>query len=144
MTMHWAWLHGVIAGLYMGLGMWVFLRRKIMCMGLYGVLCVLTAAWQIIWILVSKPALSAFDLHWIYALHSAILFVPAVFYHFILKFTGDIKNPLGLMWTYVSAIVFTILIWTTPWFFNGFYEYSWGRSLKAGPLHPIFSALWFV
>jgi|GEM_PF-884644 len=141
MMAHWSWLYGLVAALYSSLGIWVFLRQKNPVHGIYGILCVLTAAWQIIWILVSKPTLSAFDIQSIYILHSAILFIPAVLYHFILKFTGNSKTPVALVASYACALFFTVLIWTTSWFFNGFHDYPWGRSLKAGVLHPVFSIL---
>ena len=139
MIIHQAWLYMAIAGLYVALGIWVLTRQKNKVHRLYGILCILTAAWQMVWVVISQPNLTSFNMRCVYVLHTFILFVPPVFYHFILEFTEEIKRPLGLKWSYAISGVFTLFVWLSPWFFSGFYEYSWGRSLKAGLLHPVFS-----
>jgi signal transduction histidine kinase len=126
---------------YLTLGVWVIAQRKNAVQRLYGSLCLGTALWQGIWaILFSGQAQSDVYVA-LRVCYTGIVFIPAILYHFIEKFTGQERYPRMVALTYGVAGFMAALIWQGNAFLNGFHVFSWGMAAKAGSLHPIFAVL---
>src|SRR5258708_2169030 len=126
---------------YLLLGAWVIARRRTPAQRLYGVLCIATCLWQGIWaVLFSAP-----NEKWLYfalqSCYSGIVFIPAIFYHFIVVFTGQENRKRLLPWAYGTSAVLATSVWIDHLFLDGFHKFSWGLAAMAGPFHPLFSVL---
>lgn len=126
---------------YFVLGLWIIYRQRNEVQQLYGILCVTTCFWQGIWaILFARFSLESSYL-WLKICYTAIVFIPAVFYHFISVFTGEKSVTKSLRFLYGMCTVLAISVWIKGAFINGFYEHPWGVSARAGWLHPVFAVL---
>jgi signal transduction histidine kinase len=129
------------AASYLALGAWVVIRQKNKVQQLYGLLCLTTCLWQAIWAILFTGT----DAKWVYTAiqvcYSGIVLVPAIFHHFINEFTEQKDQKIWLRWTYGISAVLLACVWIDHLFLGGINYYSWGRSARAGLLHPIFSVL---
>lgn len=123
---------------YFLLGSWIIIHHKNKIQMLYGMLCVATCFWQGIWAVLFTKLDQTLLYLCLKIGYTGIVFVPAVFYHFIAEFTQQEKHSKWLRWAYVASTIFVVLIWVSPAFIRGFNVFSWGISAKAGTLHPIF------
>src|SRR5574338_1202965 len=77
---------------YLLLGSWIFLRHKNNVQRLYGALCIMTCCWQGVW----SVLFSTLDRDALYLGlkigYSGIVFIPAIFYHFISEFTQQERH----------------------------------------------------
>jgi signal transduction histidine kinase len=123
---------------YLILGIWIIARHRNKVQGLYGALCIVTCFWQGIW----AALFSHVDQNVLYvslkAGYSGVVFIPAIYYHFVAEFTQQQNRLWWVRCGYIVSSVFAVLIWSGTLFIKGFNEYSWGMSAKAGSLHPFY------
>jgi signal transduction histidine kinase len=123
---------------YLTLGIWIIFKHKNKAQRLYGALCITTACWQGVWaVLFSGLNENVLYLGLKFG-YTGIVFIPAVFCHFIVEFTQRDKNSFWLKGAYLVSTCFVFLIWLTNTFISGFNQYSWGLAAKAGYIHPLF------
>ncbi len=102
--------------------------------------CFLTAYWQGSWTIL-------FNLNEIQVAerlarigYSGIIYIPIVFFHFIVEFTkNESKRRLSNLF-YVVGGFFLISLWSSNVYLGGAYHYYWGFYPKAGFLHPLYLA----
>ncbi len=126
---------------YLFLGIAIFVKNKNRAQRLYGALCVAICLWQGIWVLAfSELPSQAMDLG-IRIGYTGIVFIPSIFYNFVLEFASVKKDKAWLFLSYLTSSVLAILIWTGILCISGVHAFSWGLAAKAGRLHPIFLVL---
>lgn len=144
-----SWPFSVSAVAYLVLGVWVIARRSETIHILYGLLCLTTCLWQGIWAILFAQFPESVSYTWLKVCFTGIVFIPAIFYHFIIKIT-DTQTEYPFAWfAYSVSALFAVSIWSGDHFISGFNRYSWGLSAKAGPLHKLFGvvillAIWRV
>jgi signal transduction histidine kinase len=140
--MRWFTLPFVVTALsYFILGLWVIARRKSKVHRLYGVFCLITALWQAIWILLFSPVpREAMDIA-LRCFYTGLVFIPAVFYHFIMEFSGQEPRRRWLYATYLICAILAVSTWIDGFFVRGITVYPWGLASRAGLLHPLFVLL---
>ena len=107
-------------------------------------LCATTFVWQLVVgaLLLAKDDQTASFL--VKVVYSWVIFIPVAFYHFMIHFGGNKTDRILRILCYLSGFCFLILLWTTPYFINGFHHYQWGYYPKAGPLHPLYLLIHLV
>jgi hypothetical protein len=78
---------------------------------------------------------------WEKCVYVAIVYLPAVVYHFSVRLHQHTDNKLILV-NYLLGTAFLCTL-ATPYLVNGHYSYFWGFYPKAGLLHPLFLAYFF-
>src|SRR5690349_16532736 len=126
---------------YLLLGGWIILRHDNKMQRLYGGLCIATCFWQGVWAVlfsrISEPAL-VWRVRFGY---TGLVFIPAIFYHFIIEFTGEEPRSKWLAGFYLASLLLAALIWSGHKFVDGLNYYSWWPAAKAGSLHLVFIVL---
>ncbi len=136
-----SWPFSLSAIAYFVLGLWTLIRKHEKVHVLYGFLCLATCLWQGIWaILFAHPAETA-AYYWLRICFTGIVFIPAIFYHFIIEVTDTISEKRFLSLVYIACTLLSLSIWVSNLFLNGFHQYSWGIAAKAGLLHKIFGLI---
>ncbi len=97
--------------------------------------CFLTTYWQGIWTVL-------FNIHDLQVAeklarlgYSGIIFIPIVFFHFVVAFTKNEGKQRLSYFFYILGGLFAISLWTTDTFVSGVYRYYWGLYPKVGLLH---------
>ena len=75
--------------------------------------------------------------------NAGVVYIPALFYHFVVRFLKNQGENRFIIANYLISTLFLLLIPTT-YLFNGEYLYYWGPYIKAGILHPIFIGYFVV
>src|SRR6266480_161989 len=131
----------VTAITYLLLGSWIILHQKNKVQKLYGALCIATCFWQGVWVFL----LSTMPGNTIYLLlkvgYSGIVFIPAIFYHFIAEFSQKETRSRWIIWTYMASTLLAMSVWFGHQFLTGLNRYSWGLAAKAGIVHPLYLIL---
>lgn len=102
--------------------------------------CFLTAYWQASWtVLFNVDDVAAAELLARLG-YSGIIFIPIVFFHFVVEFSKceDERRLCHLF--YALGAVFLITIWAGDALVQGVYRYYWGFYPKVGKLHPLYLA----
>ncbi|MGD8569650.1 MAG: ATP-binding protein, partial [Gammaproteobacteria bacterium] len=99
-------------------------------------LCFLTVVWQLSWTVLFNIDNKALATAIIKFGYSGIIFIPLVYYHFIIRFCGRGSNSIKLV--YAIGGVFLAIHMSSNVFVSGFYSYFWGYYPKAGPAHPLY------
>lgn len=123
---------------YLVLGLWIIFRHRSDVQRLYGTLCLATCFWQSVWMVLFLSLPKDLLYLWLKIGYSGIVFIPAIFYHFIAEFTHKEKRESWIRISYILSASFVALIWVGNLFINGFIKYTWGLSARAGILHPVF------
>src|SRR5689334_23381876 len=90
---------------YLALGLWVIAQRKSRVHRLYGVFCLMTCLWQGTWIvLFSSLTQSSLEVALRFA-YTGLVFIPAVFYHFIIEFSEKEVRRRWLYLTYTLSFI---------------------------------------
>ena len=126
---------------YLVLGIWVIVSRPNKGQQLYGVLCVATSLWQLIWVALFSNISPAAQWFFLRLGYTSAVFIPAIFYHFVAEFTQKESRPRFVAYGYAVSSILGISIWIDSLFIRGIYNYSWGQAAKAGVVHPAFLAL---
>ncbi len=129
----------VTALLSFGLGIFILARNSASKLNwTFAAWCLLTCYWQTCWtILFNVEDHSTADLLARLG-YSGIIFIPIVFFHFVVEFTGARRERLLSYLFYVLGGVFAASIWTTSYFVDGIYRFSWGYYPRAGILHVFY------
>jgi signal transduction histidine kinase len=126
---------------YFLLGSWIIIRHQNKAQRLYGALCIATCFWQGVWTaLFANVPHSVLPL-WIKIGYSGIVFIPPVFYHFVVEFSLKETKTWALKGVYTVSFLLLALIWLGNGFENGLNAYSWGYAARAGKWHPVFVIL---
>src|SRR5882762_3280070 len=90
---------------YLVLGSWIILSQKNKAPKLYGALCIATCFWQGIWVFL----FSSLPEETIYLPlklgYTGVVFIPAIFYHFIAEFTQKEARPRWVLLTYLASTI---------------------------------------
>jgi signal transduction histidine kinase len=99
-------------------------------------LCFLTVIWQLSWTVLFNVN----DVHTAASVikfgYSGIIFIPLVYYHFIVRFCNTEKSYLKTV--YAVGGLFLLVHMFSDWYIAGFYTLYWGYYPKAGVLHPFY------
>ncbi len=129
----------ITAILSLGLGLFVLGRnRKSKLNWTFASWGFLTAYWQGCWTLLFN--LSHASLAEVLARlgYSGIIFIPIVFFHFVVEFTGaEDRRRLSYLF-YGLGAAFLVATWNGTSFVAGTYHYSWGFYPRAGELHGVY------
>jgi signal transduction histidine kinase len=128
----------LISLLVMTCGSWVFLDHpRRVANATFGVLCLGVAAWLIGCFMMYSSANEREAIAWTKAIHMAVVFIPAAFYHFCAQMASPGRRDRLIAANYLVSAGFMALLSTTT-LINGTYRYYWGYYGKAGLLHPLF------
>ena len=132
----------VTALLSFGLGIFVLARNSDSKLNwTFGAWCLLTFYWQSCWtILFNVEDFSTADLLARLG-YSGIIFIPIVFFHFVVEFTGARRERVLSALFYILGGVFVAAVWMTSYFVSGIYRYAWGYYPRAGILHAFYLAM---
>ena len=76
--------------------------------------------------------------------YSGVIFIPIVYYHFIISFL-EIKNQaLIVRINYLVGLILTILLFKSNLIVSGLHNYFWGLQTKKGHFHNYFLGLFFI
>ena len=135
----------ITALLSLGLGIFILARNptsKLNCT--FATWCLLTFYWQTCWtILFNVQDRFVADLLARFG-YSGIIFIPIVFFHFVVEFTKARSERFLSYLFYILGGVFATSVWTTNYFVNGIYQYSWGYYPRAGILHFFYVVMLLV
>ena len=131
--------------LSLGLGLFILGRNsKSKLNWTFASWCLLTCYWQTCWTVL-------FNVHNLQAAeslarlgYSGIIFIPIVFFHFVVEFTKAERARLFSYVFYVLGGLFFVSVWQTSYFVTGVYLYSWGYYPRGGVLHLIYLAFLLV
>jgi signal transduction histidine kinase len=119
-----------------GLGIFILSRNRHSTLNwTFASWCFLTCYWQSCW----TALFNLDDLRVAELLarlgYSGIIFIPIVFFHFVVEFTkGGQQRVLSYLY-YALGGMFLISTWLTDAFVAGVYRYSWGYYPRGGTLH---------
>lgn len=100
--------------------------------------CFLTAFWQGIWTVLFNIDSPEVANELVRLGYSGIIFIPIVFYHFVVEFTHSESRRALSRWFYACGAGFLLSVWTTDSFVKGVYLYYWGYYPKVGWLHVLY------
>ncbi len=128
----------VSAVAYLVFGLWIVTRQGSKAKILYGLLSITTCLWQGIWAILFGGLPEQIAYLWLKICFTGIVFIPAVFYHFIAVFAEKKDENWFVGAVYGACALFAATVWINNLFLNGFNTYSWGIAAKAGPVHAFF------
>jgi two-component system NtrC family sensor kinase len=135
----------VTSFLSFGLGIFILTRnRKSKLNWTFASWCFLTSYWQTCWtVLFNVPTPQTADLLARLG-YSGIIFIPIVFFHFVVEFTKAIRERYLSYLFYALGGIFFFSVWKTSYFVAGVYKYTWGYYPRGGVLHLIYLAVLVV
>jgi two-component system, NtrC family, sensor kinase len=104
----------------------------------FAVWCFLTFYWQACWTLLFNVRNEETALLLARLGYSGIIFIPIVFFHFVVAFTQDTKSRRLSYLFYALGVTFLVLNWGTDSFVAGIYTYAWGFYPRAGTFHVVY------
>ncbi|WP_460231936.1 sensor histidine kinase [Aurantivibrio plasticivorans] len=101
------------------------------------ILCLTTFFWQAAWAVLfqvenAQVAIPVIKVGWF-----LILFLPTSLYHFLVQITRQDGDQRWVSVSYVISGILAVLLISTHWVIDGYYEFFWGFYPKAGPLHSV-------
>jgi two-component system NtrC family sensor kinase len=125
--------------LSLGLGLFILGRNsKSKLNWTFASWCLLTSYWQSCWtILFNVSSVQTAESVARYG-YSGIIFIPIVFFHFVVEFTKADQQRLLSYLFYTLGGIFLLSTWFTDSFVSGVYQYSWGYYPRGGPLHLVY------
>lgn len=125
--------------LSLGLGLFILARNvRSKLNRTFSSWCFLTAYWQTCWTFlfnVRDPEVADFLARLGY---SGIIFIPIVFFHFVVEFANAENKRLLSRLFYLVGAIFLVAVWGGLSFVAGVYQYSWGFYPRAGELHIVY------
>jgi signal transduction histidine kinase len=129
----------VTAILSLFLGLFVLGRNKKASLNwTFAAWCFLTFYWQACWTLLFNVRDEEIALLLARLGYSGIIFIPIVFFHFVVAFTGNTKSQRLSILFYALGLTFLVLNWGTDSFVAGIYTYGWGFYPRAGTFHMVY------
>jgi len=131
--------------LFLGIGVYIN-NKKSSINKTFTLVCLVTFWWQFSWFILFNSQSEKLANYFVRIGYIGIIFIPIFFFHFFLSFFPKILkfDKYLLYLSYFLGFIFEISLFTTNYFINGFYKYSWGFYPKASPLHLIYLLLLFV
>ncbi|HXG53663.1 MAG TPA: ATP-binding protein [candidate division Zixibacteria bacterium] len=129
----------VTALLSLSLGLFVLTRNRATSHArMFALWCFLTAYWQGSWtVLFNVQDRSLAELVARIG-YSGIIFIPIVFFHFVVALTRERRNRRLCLLFYSLGVAFLGVTWVDQYFVDGVYRYSWGYYPRAGTLHVLY------
>lgn len=125
--------------LFISLGIFVLFNKKRSIVNVaYFLSCLATFWWQFSWVFLfstREPHISTILVRLGY---TGIVFIPITLYHFYMSFLDNETDRKRVKLAYLIGFLFTISIWFSNYFVQGYYEYFWGFYPRAGILHPFY------
>ena len=125
--------------LSLGLGIFIIAKnRKSQLNWTFASWCVLTCYWQSCWTILfnlNRPQNAELLARLGY---SGIIFIPIVFFHFVVEFTKSAEKRFLSYLFYGLGGMFLLSNWVTNLFVAGIYHYPWGYYPRGGPLHLLY------
>ena len=129
----------VTAILSLILGLFVLGRNKKSSVNwTFAAWCFLTFYWQACWTLLFNVSDTEIARLLARLGYSGIIFIPIVFFHFVVAFTEDQKRRRLSFLFYSLGVAFLVLDWATDSFVVGVYKYGWGFYPRAGRFHILY------
>ncbi|HEY3198215.1 MAG TPA: ATP-binding protein [Nitrospirales bacterium] len=128
----------VAASFVFGCGLWIVLKNPRNDVNLtFGLLCAGVCIWLFsIFMMFSSPQEGEAVL-WGKMAYVGVVFIPALFYHFCMRFLKRSDEKISVVVQYIISTGFLALI-PTDYLISGRYVHDWGVYLKAGALYPLF------
>ncbi|WP_447972840.1 ATP-binding protein [Nitrospira sp. Kam-Ns4a] len=134
-------------------GLWVVLKApRSVVHRTFGLICAAVCCWLLGMFMLYSSEREEAALLWGKVVYVGVVYVPAFFYHFTLRFL-HLHDQYPRVWLpYCLSTVFLLLL-PSAYLVDGQYRYFWGFYPKVGPLHPLFlvyfaavsgRALWFL
>src|SRR5712692_9868589 len=123
---------------YFALAIWFIGSHTKRLQRLYGAICLVTSAWQSIWIILLSQMTPLKIALCSKVCYTVLVFIPPIFHHFIVEFKQEKARLRTFGYTYGVSFVFVLLIWSGTLFIKGFRTFTWGMSPVAGPLYSLF------
>jgi signal transduction histidine kinase len=135
----------LLAGtLVFALGLWIVLKSPRSAPNVtFGLVCSGACVWLFGVFLQYSSADANEALLWGKVSHAGVIFIPALAYHFSLSLYPGRSLQGVVPALYVASAAFGVLL-PTDYLIDGQYQYPWGYFTKAGPLHPVFLAYFFL
>ncbi len=126
-------------------GLFVFLRNRSAKLNkLFFLLTIATFSWQFSWFFLFSATDPTVALYLTKLGYSGIIFIPLVYYHFIVAFLQHKEAERRMGWLYAIGVCFAISVITTPLLIDGVHTYYFGFYPKAGYFHPCYLAFLFL
>ncbi len=128
--------------LFLGIGVYINNRRSAINKT-FTLVCLVTFWWQFSWFILFNSQSEKIANYFVRIGYIGIIFIPIFFFHFYLSFLPKISkfDKYLLYFSYFLGAVFEISLFTSNYFINGFYKYSWGFYPKANFLHIVYLLL---
>jgi len=128
----------IAASLILACGLWIVLKNPKATTNItFGSICLAVCFWLFGMFMMFSAGREQEIIFWGKFAHAAVVFIPAVFYHFCVSFLQRDTGKGAVVISYLLSAAFLVLV-PTDLFTNGLYSYFWGSYPKAGPLHPLF------
>src|SRR5205823_7464025 len=128
----------IAASLILACGLWIVLKNPKATTNItFGSICLAVCFWLFGMFMMLSAGREQEIIFWGKFAHAAVVFIPAVFYHFCVSFLHRDTQKGAVVISYLLSAAFLVLV-PTDLFTNGLYSYFWGSYPKAGPLHPLF------
>lgn len=128
----------ISAVLFFSIGVFTYFKSESRAKLPFVALCFLTVVWQLSWTVLFNVKSESLANSIIKFGYSGIIFIPLVYYHFILRFCGHSSRSIKLV--YALGGLFLAIHLASHLYISGFYGYFWGYYPKAGPAHPFYLA----
>ena len=134
----------VAASLVFGCGLWIALKTPRNDVNLtFGLLCAGVCTWLFSMFMMYSSSQENEAVFWGKMAYVGVVFIPALFYHFCMRFLKRSQDETKVVAHYVISTAFLSLI-PTGYLTNGRYVHDWGIYLKAGVLYPAFLGYFVV
>lgn len=130
----------ITALLYLLAGVCIILLSRNRLQRLYGGLALVTASWQMNWVVLLTPWPEPWLSRGLHFFYSAVLFIAPIFAMIISTFKGESLHPRRKLFLWIISISLFAALWTTRGIIDGLLGYTWGWAPKAGWLHAVFPA----
>jgi len=123
---------------FAGLGYFVWLHKPRNNVKLiFSALCLVTFYWQMVFSISFFTSDSQYLDYLSKVAYVGILFLPFIFYHFIIEFLGLKKERKIVVLYYGVALVLTFLL-PSNLVVTGHQKFAWGNFAAPGPMYPIY------
>src|SRR3989338_3735171 len=110
----------------------------------FSLLCLATFNWQLCWYITYFLASSFQKEFTVRIAFSSIVYIPVLYYEFVTRFFGLMKEMKRVSHSYLVCTFFLLLTWVSNFYVAGFREFPWGIYGKAGSLYSLFVAFVFI
>jgi signal transduction histidine kinase len=128
----------VAASLVFGCGLWIVLKNPRNAVNVtFGLLCAGVCTWLFSMFMMFSSPKEGEAVLWGKMAYVGVVFIPAVLYHFCMRFLKRPHDEARVVVHYLISAAFLALI-PTDYLISGRFVHDWGIYLKAGALYPLF------